>query len=86
MICSSCKLYNILPVSFLDRNVFLMMSDEFVSRTDNLALVHKLLDPVCRPAGDTGDCKNRCEDLNRQLQHRIDESTVEINICTDGLE
>ena len=63
-----------------------MMANEFVRWTDNLALVHKLLDPVCRPAGDTGDCKNRCEDLNWQFQHRLDKSTVEIDIRTNRLE
>lgn len=86
MICSSCKLYIILPVAFLDWYIFFVMPDKFVCRTDNLALIHQLLDPVCGPAGDTGDCEDWRKDLDWQFQHRVDESTVEIDIRTNCLE
>ena len=75
-----------LPITLLDWNIFFVMTNEFVRWTDNLALIYQLLDPVCRPAGDTGDCKNRCKDLDWQLQHCIHKSAVEIDIRANRLE
>lgn len=75
-----------LPITLLDWNIFFVMTNEFVRWTDNLALIYQLLDPVCRPARDTGDCKDRCKDLDWQLQHCINKSAVEINIRANRLE
>ena len=62
------------------------MTDIFISRTDDLSFVDKLFDPVCGPAGDTGDSKDRGVELFWKAKHCVDETAVEINICTDWFE
>ena len=45
------------------------MTDIFISRTDDLSFVDKLFDPVCGPAGDMGDSKDRGVELFWKAKH-----------------
>ena len=58
-----------------------MMTDIFISRTDDLTGIEQ-----CGPAGDTGDSKDRGVELFWKAKHCVDETAVEINICTDWFE
>ena len=56
-----------------------------VRRTDDLALIYELLNPVCRPACDTGNRKDRSKHLRRNAEHRIYKSAVKVDIAADRL-
>ena len=63
-----------------------MMSDIFISRTDDLTGIEQFFQSVGTPTGNTGDRKERCEQFFRDSKHGLDKSTEKIKIGTDWLE
>lgn len=65
--------------------VFASVTDIHVGGTDDFAGVDQLFQPMCTPAGDPGDCKNRGEEFKRQSEHAVDKTAVEVDIGADAL-
>ena len=66
-------------------NIFLILTDRFVGRTDDLTVVGKLLHAVRAPADDPGDREDRRIKLQRKIEHIVDEAGIEIDVDIDAL-
>ena len=70
-------------LTFFNRNIIFNLRNAFVCRTDNFSVIGKLFEAVGTPANHTGDRKDRCEELRRQIQHTVYKSAVEVHVGFD---
>ena len=70
-------------LAFVDGYVLSLGHDALVRRTDDLAGVHQLLDPVRAPSDDPRGGEQRGVELLGDAQHAVDETAVEIHVGTD---
>ena len=57
-----------------------MYCNTLIGRTDNLTAIGEFLDPMCAPAYDAGDSKDRREQFRGKIQHAVDKAAVEVYI------
>ena len=71
--------------ALIPRNIRVLYHQALVCRTDDLIHAHKLLHPMCTPADDSGNRKQRGVQLYRYSEHIIDKSAVKVHIRADAL-
>lgn len=72
----------LLPVlSVFQRNIVHFIFDTLVRRADDLVGVDQFLHPVCTPADDTRAGEHRGVELQRKIQHAVNEAAVEVDVC-----
>ena len=53
----------------------------FTAGADDLVGVDQFLHPVCTPADDTRAGEHRGVELQRKIQHAVNEAAVEVDVC-----
>lgn len=60
--------------------IILVLTNGLICRTDNFAVVGKLFQPVCAPAGNSGYGKYGGVQFHRQAQHMVYKAGIEVYI------
>ena len=63
----------------------MLLINSLISRTNDLIRIVDLFNSMSTPAGNTGDGKQRCEQLLRDAQHSVNKAGVHIDISANWL-
>lgn len=71
-------------MAFAERHVVVTRRDAEICRTDDLAVLRKLLETVRTPAADAGNGEKRRVELFWQIEHVIHKAAVVVNVGADA--
>ena len=70
-------------LSLVDGNVFLFIKRSAIGRSDYSVAGEGFLNAVGAPTGNSGNGKQRSEQILGYVKHFVDQTGVKVNICAD---